>query len=290
MKKILVPVDFSGHTQITCSYAMEMAAASETEILLFHTYFDQIIITDTSFPDTLNMSSVYNEELLKDIQRQALATMKELQDSVQQIVEAKGLSNLKVMSRVVGGEVEHELRELCSEWHPDLVVMGTTGRGNTLQVWGKVSTFIMDHAHVPVITVPAIRQFRGFESLMFAADLGDSNEFAIRKINETFSPFQHSLHVVHFAPKLKAGDAFMKMKALELKFSHEKSFKNMTFQVIEYEEDNQKAIDMFVAQNQIDLIGFQPHKRSLLAMLFTRKITRKNLFETNIPMIAVPAQ
>jgi len=38
MKKILVPVDFSGHTEITCKYAMELAKAYSAEIHIFHTF------------------------------------------------------------------------------------------------------------------------------------------------------------------------------------------------------------------------------------------------------------
>jgi nucleotide-binding universal stress UspA family protein len=288
MKKILVPVDFSGHTGITCTYAAELADSNESEIFLFHTYFDQIIITDTSFPDTLNMSAVFNEELLKDIQKQANESMDSLKATLNKQLSERGQAGCKVSTRVVGGEIEHELKILCNEYHPDMVIMGTTGKGNTLQVWGKVSTYIMDHAHVPVITVPAIRQFRGFDNIMFAADLGDGNELAIRTLNRLFSPAHSIIHVVHFAAKHKPGESFMKMKALEGKLKDEPNLQQINFQVIEYEEDNQRVIDLFVARNQVDLIGFQPHKRSLLSMLFTKKITRKNLFETNIPMIAVP--
>lgn len=290
MKKILVPVDFSGHTEITCTYAIEMAGRDETQILLFHTFFDQIIITDTSFPDTLNMSSVYNEELLRDIRIHAANQMQELEVSLSETLKKLAIDSISIKTLVVGGEIEHELRALCDEFHPDLVIMGTTGKGNTLQIWGKVSTFIIDHAKVPVITVPAIRHFRGFDHIMFAADLSEGNEKAIRRIRELFGPFRSVVHVVHFAPKAKPGDAYVRMKALEIKFKEEHSNLDFTFEIIEVEEDNQKAIDLFVARHQIDLIGFQPQKRSLLSMLFTRKITRKNLFETNIPMLAIPAQ
>ncbi len=37
MIKILLPVDFSGHTEITCRYALEFARCGGAEIKLFHT-------------------------------------------------------------------------------------------------------------------------------------------------------------------------------------------------------------------------------------------------------------
>ena len=289
MKKILVPVDFSDHTLISCSYAIQLARPDNAEIKLFHTYFDQVIIADTSFPDTLDMSTVYNEELMKDICHHADRNMRELEETIGEMIIKSGIHNISLSSKVVGGELEHELTDLCGQYHPDLVVMGTSGQGNTLQVWGKVSTYIMDHAKVPVLTVPAIKHFRGFSNLMFSADLTDGNDAILSKLLSMFAHFNSTIHVVHFVGRGKQTDSFIRMKALQLKFGKEESQQKVRFNVIEVEDDNQKAIDHFIAEYHIDLIAFQPHKHSLLHMLFTRKINRKNLFDTNIPMIAMPS-
>ncbi|MEI7620875.1 MAG: universal stress protein [Candidatus Falkowbacteria bacterium] len=288
MKKILIPVDFSGHTDITCKYALEFARVYGAEIKLFHTYFDQIIIADTSFPDTLDMSTMYNEELMKEIHHQAMRNMEELSEKVTEMIKKENLSNVTLSSNVTGGEIEHELKEFCHEFRPDLVVMGTTGKGNNINVWGKVSTFIIDHAKVPVLTVPELKSYRGIKSLMFAADLSEANPSSISGILELFAPFNCKLHVVHFITKSKNSDAFDRMKALQMKFGKEEKAGQIIFEVIEYTDDNQKVIDLFVHERNIDIIAFQPHKRSLLYMVFTKNITKKNLFATNIPLLAVP--
>ena len=66
MKKILVPVDFSDHTEITCTYALELAQKHGSEIVLFHTFFDQFLIAESSFPESIDLSTIYHEELLKE--------------------------------------------------------------------------------------------------------------------------------------------------------------------------------------------------------------------------------
>jgi len=289
MKKILVPVDFSGHTDITCRYALEFAKTYGGEMRLFHTYFDQIIIADTSFPDTLDMTTIYNEELMKEIFRQAEHNMDELKERVCSLAGKEGISNVKVTSVVTGGELEHELKGICTEFHPDLVVMGTTGKGRNVHTWGQVSTFIIDHAKVPVITVPGIRTFRGFDSIMFAADLTEGNATSISGLLDLFSPFSAKVHVVHFITGAKQHDAYVRMKGLQMKFGEEERAGKTTFQVIEVEEDNQSAIDRFIADNKINLIAFRPHRHGMLYMFFTRNITKKNLFATNVPLISVPA-
>jgi hypothetical protein len=58
--------------------------------------------------------------------------------------------------------------------------------------------------------------------------------------------------------------------------------------MIEIEEDNQKAIDTYIKEHDIQLIAFQPHKRNIFYTLFSANITKKNLFATNIPLLAVP--
>jgi nucleotide-binding universal stress UspA family protein len=289
MKKILVPVDFSGHTDITCRYAVEFAHVTGAEIKFFHTYFDQIIIADTSFPDTLDMSTLYNEELMKEISKQATQNMAELEDKVNNLIRRENYGNVVISNIVCGGELEHELKGICADFHPDLVVMGTTGKGNNLNIWGKVSSFIIDHAKVPVVTVPEIRSFKGFGHIMFAADLSEGNDATIAGILALFAMFQSKIHVVHFITGGKQTDAYLRMKMLQMKFGKEEKTDRIKFEVVEVADDNQAAIDQFVAANQIDLIAFQPHKHNMLYMFFTKNITRKNLFATRIPLLSVPA-
>jgi nucleotide-binding universal stress UspA family protein len=298
MKKILVPVDFSNHTDITCRYALEFAKVYGAELKLFHTYFDQIIIADTSFPDTLDMSTIYNEELMKEIHHQAENNMHALEEKLKDLISEEHLADITLTTVVTGGELEHELKGICHEFRPDLVhefrpdlvVMGTTGKGNNLNVWGKVSTFIIDHAKVPVITVPEIKGFRGFGNIMFAADLSEANADTILILVDLFAPFKFKLHVVHFITKPNHKDEYEKMKALQMKFGKEEKAGLVNFNISEAGPDNQKAVDKYVTENHIDLIAFQPHKRSLLYMFFTRNITKKNLFAANVPMVAVPAK
>jgi nucleotide-binding universal stress UspA family protein len=287
MKRILVPVDFSGHTGITCRYALEFAKPFGGEIRLFHTYFDQILVADTSFPDTLDMSTLYNEGLMREIFKQAGQRMNALEEELSAIIREEAIGNITITTNVTGGEIEHELKGICREFHPDAVVMGTTGKGNNLNVWGKVSSFIIDHAKVPVITVPEIKKYRGFANIMFAADLSEGNAQAITGILNLFTPFSTKLHVVHFIKPLKQTDEYLRMKNLETKFAGAASENRIAFEMIEVTDDNQSAIDRVVSCNQIDMIAFQPHKHNLLYMVFTKNITKKNLFAANLPLLSV---
>jgi hypothetical protein len=74
-----------------------------------------------------------------------------------------------------------------------------------------------------------------------------------------------------------------------MKFGKEEKTDTIKFEVIEVSEENQVAIDQFVAANHIDMIAFQPHKHNALYMFFTKNITRKNLYAAKVPLLSVPA-
>jgi nucleotide-binding universal stress UspA family protein len=290
MKKILVLVDFSGHTDIACTYALEIAGKGGAIIRLFHTYSDQFIIADSSFPDAIDMSTMYNEELLKEIFHQSEKKMEILQASLEEKVKKNNQNNIEFQVTLVGGEIESELHNLCIEFHPDIVVMGTRGTGNTLNMWGRVSTHIINHSRVPVLTVPEIKKFIGFKEIMLASDLSGKEENLIRKIFSLFDDFQFQLRVVHFLVKNVESEKEEndKMETLRSIFEKEEKSGKITFKFIEVKDDKQMAINQFIESQSIDLIAFQPHKHSVFYNLFTRKLTKKNFQATHVPLLALP--
>jgi hypothetical protein len=167
--------------------------------------------------------------------------------------------------------------------------MGTKGTGNTINMWGRVSTHIINHSRVPVITVPEIKKFIGFKEIMLASDLSGKDENLIRKIFLLFDDFQFHLRVVHFLVKTdESEEENNKMEALRSIFEKEEKSGKIAFKIIEVKEDKQTAINQFIESQSIDLIAFQPHKHSVFYNLFTRKITKKNFQATNVPLLALP--
>ncbi|HZX61663.1 MAG TPA: universal stress protein [Bacteroidales bacterium] len=288
MKKILVPVDFSGHTDIACTYALEIAGRGGAVIRLFHTYSDQFIIADSSFPDAIDMSTMYNEELLKEVFHQSEKKMEYLQADLEEKIKKNNWKNIEFQVTLVGGEIESELNDLCKEFHPDLVVMGTRGTGKTLNMWGRVSTHIINHSKIPVLTVPDIKKFRGFQKIMLAADLSGKNEDSVRKIFFLFSDFQFHLNCIHFLIKEDKSEENVKMEKLRELFEKEEKSGKISFEMVEVLTDKQTMINQVIESQSIDLIAFQPHKHGVFNTLFTRKITKKNFQATNVPLLALP--
>jgi nucleotide-binding universal stress UspA family protein len=288
MKKILVPVDFSGHTDITCTYALELAEKYGAEIRLFHTFFDQLIIADSSFPESIDMSTMYNEELLKEILHQAEKRLETLYLNLQDRIKKEKIQNVTISKALTGGEIEHEVISICNDYNPDIIVMGTRGEGKNINIWGKVATYIINHVQIPVLTIPEIKKYAGYAEIMFSADLTIGNTLALTKIMDTFLPFKSRIHCVHFLLKAQEKEMTEKMEKLKANVAGHPGFASTSFHLINMKDEIQKSIDQFAKDKNINLISFQPHKRSIFYGVFAKAITKKNLFATNIPLLAVP--
>ncbi len=287
MKKILVPVDFSSHTHLTCEYALSLLRNTGGEIRLFNAYIDQVILTENSYPEAIDVAAHVNEELMKEIIFQAKTGLHDLQHHLEQQI-AEQQSRIIVTKFLAGGTIRDEVRSVCHEFQPDAVVMGSRGKGGKLSTWGNVSSYIIQHARIPVLTVPPIEGFMGFKNIMFAADLTEWNTASLKVVRDWFSPFGARIHCVHFLIHGNHKEEEEKMQQLQSAFFMEKQSGEMTFSMIEVDDDNQKAIDHFVEEHAIQLIAFQPYQRNFLYRTFTRNITQWHLFATNIPLLAVP--
>jgi nucleotide-binding universal stress UspA family protein len=290
MKKILVPVDFSDHANITCSYALEYAKNFNSEILLYHTYFDQIVIADSSFPDTIDMNTMYNEELMKEILHQSEKKLVELESRLQTKIKNEKIDGVTVRTEVTGGAIESELTEIYNVYQPDLVVIGNKGEGKNLSIWGRISTYLVNHIDNPVLMIPEIKGFLGFKNIMVGVDLDEENLALIERVLALFDTFPVNLHCVHFLIPKKHKEEKERFLVLKDYFSKKEYSGKISFEMIEIGEDNQKAIDAYIKEHDIQLIAFQPHKRSIFYTLFTANITKKNLFATNIPLLAMPVK
>ena len=84
--KILVPVDFSSHTKVFCSYAIYLAKLTGKDIILFHSFFDQIYSSDGGFATGFESGIMLTDEIILDFYRKKEIRLneiaKEMRDSL----------------------------------------------------------------------------------------------------------------------------------------------------------------------------------------------------------------
>lgn len=289
MKKVLIPVDFSEQTEILCSYALAFAQSEPCELMLFHTFYDRIVIPDSTFPDTIDMNTMYNEGWTRELRQTSEDRMGKLQEELTMQLNQTNSAQITIHTKVTGGEIEVEIREFCHAYQPDLVVMGSRGEGKSVETWGRISTYIVNNVNAPVLVIPEIDSFLGFSNIMIAADLSEENSMMIQRTIKLLSPFHPKYHCVHFILHEKdRTEESAKFNQLQKEVISAGLGVEIVFELIDVTYNNQLAIDEFVQKTGVEMIAFQPHKRSWFYTTFSGKITKRNFFSTNIPLIAIP--
>lgn len=286
MKKILVPVDFSTHTEVTCRYAVAIASATGAEILLFHTYFDQMIVAGGTYPDSLAAQAAIDVQMIAEIKSGAEDEMAALAQTVGQLIDPA--SGVRLSTRVEGGDAASGIVELCSDWHPELIIIGAQGRGEKDPFTGSTAAVIMRHALVPVLAIPEKAGFNGFGQIMYAASLIDGNEVDIRFIFDLFASFSPVVHCVHLHCSDEKYDD-VKLSRLKHFFEKETAEGKIGFRLLEC-QNHRQGLTAYLENRKIEMIAFKLHHPSLFEFLFRSRLSRKDLFRTGLPLLAFPGE
>jgi len=287
MKKILVPVDFSDHTETVCKFALEIAKKAGGEIRLFHAYFDYVIIASSSFPYSVDTNEMFNQEMMVKIREEAKADLQKLEEKLVNAINAENIRDVKVVHTLTGGIPEDEILNTAETYDPDLIVMGTRGKGNKDILTGKVSSKVVKHAKCRILTVPINATYTGFKHMLYATDFNNEDEKDLRRLFElliTYNPVIHCVHINIENDKL-ADEA--KMKSLRSYFEDEIKTGRLVFRVID-NVDFLDGINNYVKENQIDVISLVHHRKGFLKSLFSKDRTRELLFHSDIPLYIFP--
>jgi len=287
MKKILVPVDLSPHSDTVCRYALEIAKKNGGEIRLFHAYFDFLIATSSTFPYTIETNEMFNQEMMVKIKEDAKVDLLKLQKKMLDEVTEAGIKNVKVVYTLTGGVPEDEILNISETWVPDLIVIGTRGKGEKDILTGKVSSKVVQNALCRLLTVPRNAQYHGFKNVLYATDLKGEDIHALQTLIELVSNYKPVIHCIHVDVDNDPSPDRSKMDELKTKFSKEAGDGNIVFDVV-CGDDFLTCLDGYVGEKNIDLVAVVNHRKSFLKRLFTIDHTRQLLFHSDLPLYIFP--
>ncbi|MDP2723361.1 MAG: universal stress protein [Bacteroidales bacterium] len=287
MKTILIPVDFSENSIVTCKYAIKIAGITNPTTLHFlHIYPDQLMIPDSSFPSGIDSDAFMNVQFIEELRQQSERNMADLVKDVNAYLEEKKVTTITLSHTITGGDPEWEIRNLVDDLKPDIIVMGTHGTGKKGFLEGSMAESIMDHASVPVISVPANIQNCQIRNILYASN-GSENDYAkIKLLLTLFKETQVNISVLHLVLESKKDQGAAFMADLKEAFLLEKLSDQVRFYLVDA-DDKYEALETFVKHQQIDIIAFISHKSNIFKALFSQKLSKKDFFKLELPMLAM---
>lgn len=287
MKKILVPIDFSEHTETVCQFALEIAKKNGGEIRLFHAYFDYVIFAGSSFPYSVDINELFNQEMMIKVRDDARADILKLETDLIARLLNENVTNVHVVHTLTGGIPEEEIINISETYEPDLIVMGTRGKGEKDILTGKISSKVVQNAKCRILTVPREADYHGFDNMLYATDFDGEDVYDLQRLIDLLINYNPVIHCVHFNFDNDHGADEQKMDALKSHFREKTLGGRLIFKVIE-DEDLLQGINNYVTENKIDIIAVVNHRKSFLKRLFTKDHTRELLFHSDLPLYIFP--
>jgi nucleotide-binding universal stress UspA family protein len=266
-KTIIVTTDFSDSAANELDYACELSKNHNIEILLTYIYSSPL-----SYRGEGSVAAVINDIFDSD--------RKILEDELEQAKSRYPQVNMEI--KIMIGNFLGSLRELESELHPEMIIMGTVGEYAELLRWNDDWLDALTGISTPVLVVPRHVPYNHIRNIAFAADYKNICSLQqIETIKKLVNLSGARLHVVHVTSGVDEATyknaASVKESLRTIKPSYH-SVENI--QVI-------KGLDEFVLQNQIDLLLVVPHKHDFWYNLFHKSHTRQLVELDHLPVMAI---
>jgi len=163
MKRILVPIDFSGATPPVIDLARQLAKALDAEIHLVHVKE----LTAAAAPGALGYGLTGMPELAPmsgmpvpvfDPLPQPIPENEDQKSKLAQWQKEIAQDGIKVSLHEPTGAVAEEILNQANVLHADLIVMGMHGHGAMYNLLvGSATKGVLKHSRRPVLLVPAHR-------------------------------------------------------------------------------------------------------------------------------------
>jgi nucleotide-binding universal stress UspA family protein len=283
--QILVPIDFSEHSEKACELAFQFAETMKAEITILHTYFSPIY-TGMPIGETLSYEINQDDTLMKVI-RKVKADVDEYEKSLRAKISEGKLPVVKFKMEMREGVPEEEIIQFAKQEEPILIVMGTRGKNQKENdLIGSVTAEVIERSRVPVLAIPEgtnLSDFGKLQNLAYATNFDQKDLLAFEKLTQLLAPFKFKVHLVHIASK--GEDAWSEIKLEGIKAYFKKHYPNIeTEYAIIQSDDLLTSLDEFIHQKDINVLSLTTHKRNVFTRLFNPSVARKMIFHTDTPM------
>lgn len=265
--KIILATDFSKENQMLVPYALDLLKPTGGSIILFHAYMDHFEVSDAKTT--------------------AEESMRQSVDYLNGEIEKLGLTNIEIIPKLMDGYPEQQLLHLTRELQPDLVLMGTRGRGRKGFLEGSMSKSLMSKSPVPLFTVHEEYQYKPNNEVLYVTNFDKSDANSIARVFQILKPYHLHLHVVNFIMDGEPSKAARQMKELEETLNYMNLNGEISYKLI-YNSDPRDSMKAYCVENNITLAAFIPHRRHFYHLFFKDKVTKNDFYNLHIPLLVLP--
>ena len=265
MKKILIPIDFSGNSLRAMEYGLKLAEEFGSSVTLLNSYE-----VHQKGGMIISMRGLLGEKA-KERMREVLSIAQEMS------------SKVILHPLVLEGRPAFEIVQTAKVDAYDLIIMGTKGASGLEEIFiGSVANEVITNTKTPVIIIPQEYEYLPIETVVFpVSDDLITDAKVILPLTQIVKILDSALEVYHF------GRTHEKVEDLSenLDIIDESIDYSVTYAYGIGSEDVNQRIQDFAKSKRADLICLIRQKRNFWGKLFGTSVTSKQTFHSKIPLL-----
>lgn len=282
MKKILVPIDYSSHSDNALKFAIEIAKKIKADVHIFH---------GLEVPELIAMPGfmVWPAEDFSELKEEADQDMKEYIIKLKEnpSLNTPYLPNISFSTAI--GRTKQVITQEIATQQPDLVVMGMEGKGKIDRFFlGSTSREMIENSSVPILLVPANAVYEPIKKIAFATDLSESDINSIHHLARMFCLYGSEVLLVHvddqpsdFHDPRTPANQFLNRVTCNINYG------KIYFRHIK-ETDINKGLKWLSENGQANILAMIHRHIGIFSRLLTGSHTQKLAKIVHLPLLVMP--
>ena len=288
-KEVLIPVDFSDYTLLTCEFGFKLANDLNCNVKLMHAFFTPFYPAAVPFSDAFTLPAT-DKDLYQDVRRKTEVEMNSLHAKIDEYISNGYFPKVSYTSILTEGLPEEEIISYSKKMKPVAIVMGTKGKNaKELDLIGSVTAEVIDGCKTPIFAVPEdakTRNISEIKRLVFLTNFQEREFKAFDVMMKFLKPYPIKLFLAHIAKKDDVWNE-IKLSGLQKYLSTEYPNLDTEYRLIDQTVNLEESLEQFIKSNNIDMISMSSSRRNIFARMFNPGIARRMLFHSDTPILVI---
>lgn len=274
MKQILVPYDFTTISENALDFACQIADKSEGNILILN-------VIEHPTPDSFKTMGIQNEEPMEQLYIKKMYEL--VQEKLNEVVTKAKYKDEKIRTKIQLGNAFNTIIDQITEESVDLVIAGTSGSEGLNEFFvGSNTERIVRNANCPVISVSEKFEIEPIESIVFASDFINTDDFLVEKVKGLQRMMDAQLKVVKINTPASFTSTRHDLKQMN-EFVEKYGIENYTIDIYNYKNE-EDGIIRFAEDVDAGMIALGTHQRKGVGHFLAGSIAEDVVNHATVPV------
>lgn len=273
MKKIIVPIDFSNHSDYALEVAAGLAKKNNSELLVLH---------------MLELSDAVLTASSSDQQANAVFLLRIAEAKFDEFLKKDYLKGVKVTPIVKHFKVFNEVNDVAIEHDADLIIMGSHGTSGVMDAFvGSNTEKVVRSADIPVFVVKNRIADLKLDEVVFACDFNEESIRAFLNAISLFESFGSKINLLYINLPNENFRSTTEIDTRIAEFLQKAEGNTDRIKDVNYHCDYsvERGIINFSNKLGADIIAIPTHGRKGIAHFFTGSVGEDLANHSTLPVI-----